>query len=75
MSWILCWQCGQVHDIGTSNMCPPPVPIRVVTCPTCNGYKTVSRPPHVAGDMPSWSGTGTELYPCPTCDARGYIVL
>jgi hypothetical protein len=51
-------------------------PLAVVAlCPNCYGQKTVQRPPWVAGDQPTWEGTGTPLYPCPTCNAKGYIVL
>ena len=45
----------------------------VYKCTTCNGFKTVSRPPWVAGDQTEWTGTSTDLYPCPTCDAKGWI--
>lgn len=47
----------------------------IVLCPNCHGQKTVSKPPWVAGDQPTWSGTGTPLYACPTCDAKGYLVV
>ena len=42
-------------------------------CPNCNGQRTVSRPPHVAGDQDTWISGNTGPYPCPTCDAKGYI--
>ena len=48
---------------------------QVYLCPNCHGQKTVSKPPHVAGDWPTWQDTGTPLYPCPTCDAKGYIIV
>ena len=47
----------------------------VALCPNCNGAKTVSRPPTVAGDREMWETANTELWPCPTCDAKGYLVL
>lgn len=42
-------------------------------CPVCNGHKTVSRPPHIAGDVPTWSACSIETYPCPACDATGIV--
>jgi len=47
----------------------------VILCPNCHGQKTVQKPSLVAGDQPTWVGTGTPLYPCPTCDVKGYIIL
>jgi len=46
----------------------------IFLCPNCFGQKTVSKPPHIPGDIHEWSGTGAELYPCPTCEGRGYIM-
>lgn len=43
------------------------------TCPVCNGQKTVSRPPWIAGDQPTWTSSGVEIYPCPTCDGNGIV--
>lgn len=39
-------------------------------CPVCDGTGLVSRPPGVAGDQLTWSGTGTAPYPCPKCDGE-----
>jgi len=47
----------------------------VVLCPNCKGQKTVSRPPHVAGDIDRWESSGTGVYECPTCKGKGYIVV
>ncbi len=48
--------------------------VRVLaTCPNCNGAKTVSRPPWIAGDVQTWMAGGDQRFPCPTCEARGYI--
>jgi len=47
----------------------------IYICPNCHGQKTVQRPPWVAGDQPVWLGGGTPVYPCPTCDAKGYVIL
>lgn len=43
------------------------------TCPVCNGHKTVSVPPNVAGDVSSWSAGDLCLYDCPSCSATGII--
>ena len=43
------------------------------TCPTCGGYKTVQKPPWVAGDQPRWVSAGTELYSCPSCNGSGIL--
>lgn len=45
----------------------------VVLCPNCHGQKTVSRPPWMAGDQPTWESDGTGNYNCPTCQAMGYL--
>jgi hypothetical protein len=34
-------------------------------CPVCSGHGTVSRPPHIAGDIPTWSASSVEAYPVP----------
>ncbi len=47
----------------------------VVCCPTCKGQRTVSKPSWIAGDVDEWATTTTETYPCPTCHARGYLVI
>ena len=46
----------------------------VVLCPNCNGQRTVSRPPWVAGDVQEWNNTSLGPYSCPTCGAAGYVV-
>lgn len=46
---------------------------RPFTCPVCNGHGTVSRPPWVAGDQPSWVDTGTTPYSCPACQGKGLV--
>ena len=43
-------------------------------CPVCNGTGLVSRPPWVAGDVPSWSSTGTGPYPCRVCGGKGVLL-
>jgi hypothetical protein len=42
-------------------------------CPVCNGHKTVSRPPWVAGDVESWVSTNTTGYECPACKGTGIV--
>lgn len=43
-------------------------------CPVCHGQKTVSKPPWIAGDQPTWSAsTAHDLYPCPTCSGTGIV--
>lgn len=49
--------------------------MQVVVCPNCNGAKTVSRPPWIAGDREMWTVSTIENYPCPTCDAKGYLTV
>ena len=67
-----CTWCGRLHG-GTG--CPPPLldTRTPFTCPVCNGAKTVSRPPWVAGDIAVWGGSTTESYPCPACDGTGIV--
>lgn len=42
-------------------------------CPVCNGAGTISGPPYVAGDQPTWGDSGTQPYPCPACEETGII--
>jgi hypothetical protein len=42
-------------------------------CPVCNGYGTVSKPPNIAGDQETWSGTNANSYQCPACHGTGII--
>lgn len=42
-------------------------------CPACDGHKTVSRPPWIAGDQCTWSDTSTAPYPCQTCEGTGVV--
>lgn len=43
------------------------------TCPVCNGAKTVSRPPHITGDQPTWVSSGLSAYACVACNATGIV--
>ncbi len=49
--------------------------MKVEMCPVCKGQKTVSKPPYIAGDVDSWTDNGSGPYPCPTCGAKGYLVI
>mgnify|MGYP001562059706 CR=1 FL=1 len=61
-----CWEwMGTLEAIKTAS---------VVLCPNCNGQRTVSRPPWVAGDVQEWNNTSLGPYSCPTCGAAGYVV-
>ena len=41
-------------------------------CPVCDGSGLVSRPPHIAGDVATWSA-GTATYPCKSCEGKGVL--
>ena len=42
-------------------------------CPVCSGSGKVSRPPHLAGDVNTWSSSNAEPYPCHSCKSTGII--
>jgi len=42
-------------------------------CPVCNGHKTVSKPPWIAGDQETWLASNSEPYPCKACEGTGII--
>lgn len=43
-------------------------------CPVCNGSGKVSRPPNIAGDVHSWSGsTNCGPWQCNACLGSGII--
>jgi len=42
-------------------------------CPVCDGTGLVSRPPGLAGDVPTWSGNSTNPYQCRACGGTGII--
>jgi hypothetical protein len=48
-------------------------PKRPHKCPACDGSTKISRPPHVAGDVLAWDGTGNPLYDCVACGATGVV--
>lgn len=49
--------------------------LHVFECPHCRGQKTTSKPPWVVGDQETWVTSDTNLYPCPTCDGKGYLLI
>ena len=42
-------------------------------CPVCFGHGTVSKPPHVAGDQPSWTDNQSDPYACRACNGTGIV--
>ncbi len=48
----------------------PTVPFK---CPVCDGTGLVSRPPHVAGDLPTWVSGEIRNYACRACEGRGVL--
>ena len=42
-------------------------------CPTCTGTGLVSRPPHIPGDVPSWTASDSRSYPCRACSGSGIV--
>lgn len=75
MSAGWCNLCGRLHELGTSACSPSPsiVVSGPYTCPVCTGQGRVTRPPHVAGDIPVWASSGTELYDCRACKGTGIV--
>ena len=45
------------------------------TCPKCNGQGIVSVPPYVAGDVLTFTSSGTETYTCPVCGGQGVLLV
>jgi DnaJ-class molecular chaperone len=44
------------------------------TCPKCQGQGTVSKPPHVPGDVHQWSATATS-FPCDVCHGAKVLLV
>ncbi len=42
-------------------------------CPVCLGTGLVSRPPGIAGDLPTWESTDTGPYSCRACRGTGIV--
>lgn len=43
-------------------------------CPMCHGQKTVSKPPHLAGDVNQWTSSGVQ-FSCGICTGAGIIPM
>lgn len=73
---MICPCCGQYHPNYTA--CPTPITYygqgqTPHKCPVCDGTGKVSRPPHVAGDIPTWSDNGAGPYECQPCSGSGVL--
>ena len=44
-------------------------------CPKCNGQGIVSKPSWIAGDVDTWSGSGTATYICDLCNGGKVIYI
>ena len=57
------------------HLCPPTMTEarKPHCCPVCHGAGTVSRPPWVAGDQPTWDAGGIEFYECRACKGSGMV--
>ena len=44
-------------------------------CPKCNGQGLVSRPPHIPGDVQTWSSGDSSPYQCNVCDGKMIIPM
>jgi hypothetical protein len=62
-----CAVCIQEVTAGVPNRVQP------YKCPVCDGSGKVSRPPWVAGDVNTWTSSGTEHYECQACKGTGII--
>lgn len=51
---------------------PPPVPSKPYKCPVCDGSGKVSRPPHIPGDVASWT-SNEAVFECNTCTGSGVV--
>lgn len=49
--------------------------ITLQTCPVCQGTGQTFRPPHIVGDVESWSTSDLKTYPCRACNGHGMIGL
>jgi len=51
------------------------VPVRkdIIKCPVCDGQGIVSKPPWIAGDQRSWSGSSEINHVCHRCNGAGTI--
>ena len=69
-----CYDCQQL----TAGVCwrhstVPPASTAPFKCPVCDGSGLVSRPPGVAGDVPSWVGGTVCTFECRACGGKGLV--
>lgn len=75
----VCFKCG--NYVYSSGGCPCDSVRTYVygsglvphKCPVCDGTGKVSRPPWVAGDVPTWTDSGTGPYECRACLGKGIV--
>ena len=78
-NWVVCPTCGWLMPVGLDHTnCPnywsTPQDRRLpYRCPVCCGSGLVSRPPHVAGDIPEWSSAEAGPWPCKACGGTGIV--
>ena len=44
-------------------------------CPKCDGQGTVSKPPHLAGDIETWSSCSFGAHKCNLCEGKMVIPM
>lgn len=67
---VMCAQCSAAVGPRTFSTTPPATPHR---CPVCVGSGLVSRPPGVAGDLPSFASSSFGPWPCGPCGGTGVL--
>jgi hypothetical protein len=71
-----CSVCHKPISTSAKHTCEVPVvfyeAVQPYVCPVCRGSGKVSRPPWVAGDIDSWTGTG-DIYDCNACKGTGIL--
>lgn len=78
---MLCSICGSEMTTGGCPKCSQAYSYTIstvfskhpFTCPVCSGAGKVSRPPHIAGDVSSWSDNQTGPYLCQACQGTGVV--
>ena len=75
-----CPDCGSELTSGGCLKCNankvytyPPIKKIPFKCPVCDGTGLVSRPPHIAGDVTSWTDNSTDPHPCKACNGTGIV--
>ena len=67
-----CSVCGRLTG-GCCAVMTTPEARKPHCCPVCHGAGTVSRPPWVAGDQPTWDTNTIEFYECRACKGSGIV--